>query len=253
MMVVARLWQLITVIFMSVFLFACASTPDNPAEKFKNVPETALYHEGLRDMHDRSFKSAVEKFEALDARYPFGDNAEQQQLFIIYAYYRADLIPEALAATDRFTHLHPDSEHVDYAYFMKGYLNYRQNQGVFEKYFPSDLAERDLTAARESYITFASLVQNYPDSVYRDPSIEYMTYLRNLMAEQEIKIAGFYYERKAYVAAANRANIVIMHYQGAPAMKEALEIAIDSYEKLNLTGLVDQYQKVLDLNYSESK
>ena len=205
-------------------------------------------------MSDSSYKSAIEKFEALDARYPFGKYAEQEQLYIIYAYYKSDEIAEALASTDRFIHLHPDSEHVDYAYFMKGVLNYRQNQGVFEKYFPSDLAERDLAPARESYITFATLVQSYPDSKYRNASIEYMIYLRNLMAEQEVKVAQFYYDREAYVAASNRANIVIMHYDGAPVMKEALEVAVASYKKLNLDGLAQMYQKVIDINYSsESK
>lgn len=235
------------------FLAACASTNNNPAEKFKNVPEVRLYQDALVDMKDSSYKNAIEKFEALDARYPFGAYAENEQLFIIYAYYKSDEIAEALASTDRFIHLHPDSAHVDYAYFMKGVLNYRQNQGVFEKYFPSDLAERDLAPARQSYITFATLVQSYPKSQYREASIEYMTYLRNLMAEQEVKVAKFYYDREAYIAASNRANIVIMHYEGAPAMKEALEIAVKSYKKLNLNGLSQIYQQVIELNYPENK
>lgn len=247
-----KAFRLILVMLVTVLLVACASTNDNPAEKFKNIPEQKLYNDALVDMDDGSYKSAIEKFEALDARYPFGKYAEKQQLFVIYAYYKSDEIAEALAATDRFIHLHPDSQHVDYAYFMKGVLNYRQNQGVFEKYFPSDLSERDLAPARQSYITFATLVESYPKSKYRDPAIEYMIYLRNLMAEQEVKIAQFYYDRKAYIAASNRANIVIMHYEGAPVMKHALEIAVKSYKKLHLDDLAETYQKVIELNYPKT-
>lgn len=236
---------------LSLLMVACASTDPNPAEKFKNIPEAKLYQDALIDMSESSYKSAIEKFEALDARYPFGQYAENEQLYIIYAYYKSDEIAEALASTDRFIHLHPDSKNIDYAYFMKGVLNYRQNQGVFEKYFPSDLSERDLAPARQSYITFATLVESYPNSKYRDAAIEYMIYLRNLMAEQEVKIAQFYYDREAYIAASNRANIVIMHYEGAPVMKQALQIAVNSYKQLHLDGLALMYQNVIDLNYSD--
>ena len=241
-------FNIVLLISLSLFLVACASTPDNPAEKYKNTPEKKLYQEALVAMKDGSYKNAIEKFEALDARYPFGEHAERQQLFIIYAYYKSDEIAEALAASDRFIHLHPDSQYVDYAYFMKGVLNYRQNQGVFEKYFPSDLSERDLAPARQSYITFATLVESYPESQYRDAAIQYMIYLRNLMAEQEVKIAQFYYDRKAYIAASNRANLVIMHYEGAPVMKQALDIAVNSYKQLHLDDLAQMYQEVIDYN-----
>lgn len=234
----------------TVFLAGCASTEVNPAEKYAKVPEKELFQQAVSDIASRNYNDSIEKFEALDARYPFGDYAERGQLYIIYSYYQGDQLPQALLSAERFIHLHPDSTHVDYAYFMKGLLNYEQNLGIFDKYFDADLASRDLSAARASFVDFSVLAESYPKSVYRDPAIEYMTYLRNLMASQQVQIAQYYYDRKAYLAAIERANTVISQYQGAPSVKQALEIAANSYENLYLDDLAKTYRTVLNDNFS---
>lgn len=237
--------------FLTTFLVSCASTDVNPAEKYAKVPEKELFQQAVSDIASRNYNDSIEKFEALDARYPFGDYAEKGQLYIIYSYYQGDQIPQALLSAERFVHLHPDSPHVDYAYFMKGLLNYEQNLGVFDKYFDADLASRDLSAARTSFVDFSVLAESYPNSAYRDPAIEYMTYLRNLMASQQVQIAQYYYDRKAYLAAIERANTVITQYQGAPSVEQALEIAANAYEQLHLDDLATTYRAVSKYNFPE--
>lgn len=240
-------------ISVSAVLLGCSSTSDNPAEKYAKVPEKALFYQAVSDIKSRNYNDSVEKFEALDARFPFGDYAEKGQLYIIYSYYEGNQIPQAKLSAERFIHMHPDSEHADYAYFMKALLNYQQNLGIFDEYFSADLASRDLSAARTSFVDFTVLVNTYPKSIYRDPAIEYMTYLRNLMADQQVQFAQFYYARKAYVAAIARANIVIEQYQGAPAVEQALSIAADSYEKLHLDDLAKIYRAVLQYNHPKNQ
>ncbi len=232
-------------------LAGCASTSDNPAEKYAKIPEKQLFQQAVNDIASRDYHDSIEKFEALDARYPFGDYAEKGQLYVIYSYYQGDEYPQALLSAQRFIHLHPDSPHIDYAYFMKGLLNYQQNLGIFDKYFEANLAERDLSAARSSFVDFSILAESYPKSKYRDAAIQYMIYLRNLMANEELRVAQFYFERKAYVAAIERSNIVISQYQGAPAVMQAMEVAIKSYNCLHMDSLAAIYQQVYDYNRSE--
>jgi len=241
--------QIIALSSVVVILAACSATSDNPAEKYAKVPEKDLFYQAVGDIASKDYRDSIEKFEALDARFPFGEYSEKGQLYVIYSYYQGDQLPQALLSAQRFIHVHPDSTHIDYAYFMKGLLNYQQNLGVFDHYFSADLAARDLTAAKASFVDFALLVESYPNSEYRDAAIQYMTYLRNLMASQELQIAQFYFVRHAYVAAIDHANIVIREYQGAPSVKEALELAMQSYEKLHLNELVDVYRQVIDYNY----
>jgi len=237
---------------LALFLSSCATGVDNPAEKYKDYSAERLFNTSVLSMEKGEFKNAIERFEALDARYPFGDYAEKAQLYIIYAYYRAGQYPEALVATDRYIHLHPDGEHIDYAYFMQGVMNYQQNLGVFERYFPSDLSQRDLKPARQSYLEFMTLVQSYPKSQYVPNAIRYMMYIRNLVAKQMVTTAAFYYDRKAYVAAANRANTVITNFEGTPSVEQALFIAIESYRSLHLDDIANTYYRVLQLNYPDS-
>ncbi|MDQ8034549.1 MAG: outer membrane protein assembly factor BamD, partial [Bordetella sp.] len=62
-----------------------------------------------------------------------------------------------------------------------------------------------------------------------------------------------YYERGAYVAAAGRAQTVITDFDGAPATEEALYLLVRSYDKLNMTQLRDDAQRVLDQNFPNSQ
>ena len=61
------------------------------------------------------------------------------------------------------------------------------------------------------------------------------------------------FKREAWVAAANRAKEVLKTYPEAPATEEALAILVVAYDKLNLTDLRDDAQRVLKLNFPNSK
>jgi outer membrane protein assembly factor BamD len=64
-----------------------------------------------------------------------------------------------------------------------------------------------------------------------------MIYLRNLIAKQEIYVAEFYIERKAYIAALGRADYVIKYMSKTPSVERALEIMVLVYEELKENDL----------------
>ena len=51
-----------------------------------------------------------------------------------------------------------------------------------------------------------------------------MIYLRNMFAQHELDVASYYFERKMYVAAAERAGSLIKNYPQAPSAEAALSI-----------------------------
>jgi outer membrane protein assembly factor BamD len=57
-------------------------------------------------------------------------------------------------------------------------------------------------------------------------------------------------KRGAYIAAAQRAKGAVEQYDGSPAVREALQIMIQAYDRLNLKPLADQTRKVYADNYS---
>lgn len=234
-----------------VLLTSCASTVD-PSEAFPGESPESIFRKGESELRSKNYQEAIKRFEALDVQYPFGHDTEIAQLHIIYAYYMTSDYASAEAAADRFIHAHPINRNVDYAYYMRGLSNYYQNLGVFERFFAVDLATRDLTQIKKSYSDFAELVSRFPQSKYAPSAQQYMIYLRNTLANHELNVARYYYDRKAYVAAANRATLVVRHYQGAPAVPEALVVMAKSYRQLHLQPNVNETMEVLKVNYPGS-
>ena len=233
------------------FLVGCSSAVD-PAEAYKGETAQQIFTKGESELRGNGYSEAIKRFEALDVQYPYDRNNETAQLHIIYAYYMSSDYASAEAAANRFVHAYPTSPHADYAYYMRGLSNYFQNMGVFEKIFAVDLATRDLSQVKKSYADFAEVVQIYPNSYYAPAAHQYMVYLRNLLANHELEVAQYYYGRGAYVASADRANIVVRQFQGAPAVPQALVIMVKSYRKLHVTKAENDALQVLQYNYPNS-
>lgn len=234
-----------------VFLSACGTTKD-PAEAYKGESPQQIFAKGEQALRKHNYQEAIRRFEALDVQYPFGHETEIAQLHIIYAYYKTNDYASAEAAADRFIHAHPTSPHVDYAYYMRGLSNFYQNLGFFERVFSVDLATRDLTQIKRTFWGFEELTKRFPNSQYTPAAHQYMVYLRNLLADHELDVAQYYYSRRAYVAAANRANGVVRGYQGTPAVPDALVIMVKSYRALQMTQNANDAYRVLAYNYPNS-
>lgn len=234
------------------FLTGCASSTE-PSEAYKGEPPQEIYQRGKSALQDKSYAEAIKRFEALDVQYPLNPETEQAQLYLIYAYYMKEEHAMAVSAADRFIRLHPVNPHVDYAYYMRGVANYYQNLGVIERLFAVDLAKRDLTQIRRSYTDFSELYSRFPQSQYAPAAHQYMIYLRNVLADSELHIAEYYFDRKAYVAAINRSSDVVAHYQGAPAVPDALLLMAKSYRQLGMVRNEQEVMSVIQYNYPNAK
>ncbi len=212
-----------------------------------------LYAEAKENLNDGNYERAVKLFETLESRYPFGRYAQQAQLEVAYAYYKDNEPIASIAASDRFIKLHPNHPNVDYAYYLKGLANFNEDLGPLGGLIEQDLSERDPKAAREAFLAFKELVTRFPDSKYAADSLARMNYLVNALASNEVHVAKYYMKRQAWVASANRAKEVLRNYPEAPALEEALAIMVVSYDKLELTGPRDDAQRVMNLNFPNSK
>lgn len=238
----------------STFFFAIAlwltscSWLGSQEDVTKDWSASKLYAEAAQELDDGNYKTATEYYEKLEARYPFGRFAMQSQLDVAYAHYKADEPEQALAAADRFIKLYPQNPYVDYAYYLKGIVNYNRSVGFLDRYIPTDPSQRDPGSALDSFQDFGELVRRFPDSKYTPDARQRMVYLRNNLAKNEIHVARYYMKRGAYVAAANRASFVIQRFQRTSAVEGALEILIDAYKKLGEDKLAADTQRVLDVN-----
>jgi len=210
------------------------------------------FHEKAKSaMEAKNYQKAIKLYETLESRYPFGDYAAQTQLDVAYAYYKNDDPEAAIAAVDRFIKIHPRNVSVDYAYYLKGLVNFNRSIGFIERYLPTDSTQRNPSNVKEAYDNFDELVRRFPDSKYAPDAKQRMLALRNNLAMYEIHVARFYLKRKAYVAAANRGSYVIKEFQRTPAVPYALQVMEEAYTQLGLEDLAADSKRVYEQNYPD--
>ena len=205
-------------------------------------------------MTDGAYDKAIKYFEKLEARYPYGRYAQQAQLEVAYAYYKQEEPASAIAACDRFIRLHPNHPNVDYAYYLKGLVNFNEDLGLLGHISKQDLTERDPKAAQRVLRRLqgtghraSRTASTPPDATLR------MKYLVNALAAHEVHVADYYMQRGAYVAAVNRAQIALKTYPDAPANEEALFIMVKAYDALGMNDLRDDTERVMRKNFPNSE
>ena len=221
-----------------VLAAALASGCKSAGEEFdmKGSPER-IFQEAVQDIANGNYPEGIRKLELLEARFPFSEPAKQAQLDLMYAYYKNRETESAIDQADQFIRENPTHPRVDYAYYIRGLVQFEGGADRLERVFKADLSKRPPQEARKSFQSFQTLVQYYPKSPYAADARQRMVYLRNRLADYELSVARYYMKRGAYVGALNRAHGVIETYDGAPAVPEALEIAASAYRKLGMEDL----------------
>jgi outer membrane protein assembly factor BamD len=234
----------------ALWLAAC-STPTE--DKTSNWSPNRLYAEAKDEMNSGAYDRATLLLEKLEGRAAGTPLAQQAQLDKAYAHYRAAEPAQALSTIERFMKLHPASPAIDYALYLKGIVNFNDDLGMLSFLTRQDLSERDQKAAKESFEAFKELTTRFPESRYTPDARLRMTYIVNSLAQYEVHVARYYYQRGAYLAAVNRAQSAIADYRDVPALEEALYIIVMSYEKLGMEQLHADSRRVMMANYPNSK
>ncbi len=228
----------------------CSTTK---VDETANWSPNKIYSEAKDEAGSGAFDKAIPLYEKLEGRAAGTPLAQQAQLEKAYAQYKAGEKPAAIATIDRFMKLHPASPALDYALYLKGISNFNDDLGMFAFLTRQDLSERDQKAAKESFQAFKELVTRFPESRYTPDARQRMNYVVNSLAQYEVHVARYYYQRGAYLAAINRAQLALADYREVPALEEALYIMVQSYDKLGMNDLRDDARRVLTTNYPQSE
>ena len=225
-----------------------AGCRSHKADDAKSGPEV-IYARAQKAMKNSSYGEAIKQLEALQSRFPFSEPARQAQLDLIYVYYKSRQIEPAIDAADTFIRENPTNSRVDYAYYMKGLVYFERQANFLERYFNVDLSQRPPINARKSFEAFDDLIKKYPHSQYAGDSRQRMIFLRNRLADFELHVALYYMRRGAYVGALNRAKFCVENYDGAPAVRQSLQVLVDAYRHLGMNDLAANAERVYDGNY----
>lgn len=245
-----RRFAFVVLVLVTVLAGGCANLDDLT----KNWGPDQLYREAKDKVASGDYATAIKYFESLEARYPYGKYAEQAQLEIAYAYFKHDEPALAIAAAERFIRLHPTHPNVDYAYYLKGLVQFRLERTWIDWATGGgdDLSDRDPKGARDAYNSFRELIERYPKSRYAPDAAARMAFLFDHLAKYEVRVARFYYERGAYVAALNRCKYALQNFARAPSTEDALGIQALAYHQMGLRTLKDDTVRILKTNFPES-
>jgi outer membrane protein assembly factor BamD len=237
------------IILLCILLCAGCSYFQDKEDETQDWTAERLYSEARGELDSGNYTKAVELYEKLEGRFPFGVYGQQALLDLAYAYFKNDEPDASISAANRFIKLYPQNAHVDYAYYLKGLANFNRGKGFTERYLPIDAAQRDPDSALKAFQDFSEMARLFPDSQYADDARLRMVFLRNQLADHEVNVASYYMRRGAFIAAINRAKYVVEKYPRTPAIPEALVIMAKAYKVMEMNDLSDDAIRVLEINY----
>ena len=106
-----------------VALSGCRTNRGDPYSKTN--PEV-LYSQAHKALMNQDFDGSIRMYEALTARYPFAPESRQARLDLIYAYYRGREAESAIDAADTFIRENPTHPRIDYAWYVKGLVDFER-------------------------------------------------------------------------------------------------------------------------------
>ena len=238
------------IILASIILFllsSCSGDKEKEKEKEKNkVTEMKLdqaYNEAMKNLNEKSYKTAAENFEKIEEEQPYSIWASQAQVMAAYAHYRNDKYDDAIAVIDRFIKLHPGHKSIAYMYYLKALCYYDQISDV----------KRDQKTSEYALASLREVGARFPDTTYaRDAKVK-IDLVNDHLAGKEMEIGRFYLSKGKTIAALNRFQTVVERYQTTTHVPEALYRLTAAYMLLGVRDEATKYAAVLGHNYPASK
>ena len=140
--------QRIFTILLFFSLTSCSYFGGDKEDETVTWSADRLYAEARGALDSGRYSEAVDLYQKLEARYPFGTKAQQALLDLAYAHYKDEEPDASIAACNRFIKLYPQNVRVDYAYYLKGLANFNRGKGLTQRILPRDQAQRDPSQRR---------------------------------------------------------------------------------------------------------
>ncbi len=228
-------------LLLVVGLAACGGGSDD-ALPYEERSAEELYDAGLNSMQAGDYRLASQYFDEVERQHPYSAAAPKAQLLAAYAYYLDNAYSDAINSLDRFIDLHPGSEDIAYAYYLKSLCYYEQISDV----------GRDQKMTELALASLDDVVRRFPETSYaRDARLKRDLALDHL-AGKEMEVGRYYQGHGDYLAAINRFRVVVKDYQTTSHVPEALHRLVECYLAVGIAGEAQATAAVLGYNFPGS-
>ncbi len=209
-------------LILAVGLQACATTllrgPAASADE--------QYTRAMENLGDGLYPEAIQGFGELKTKFPYSKYAALADLRVADTNFERGKYIEAVDGYRAFLKYHPAHEEAPYAMFRIGESYFEQIPG--EWWFLPPPAEKDQANIRLAISSYRDFLTRYPTSKQAEDGRKRLDNCRRKLADHEIYVANFYYQREHWVAAALRAEGALRDYPGLGLDVEALWLAAHS-------------------------
>ncbi|MBV9572083.1 MAG: outer membrane protein assembly factor BamD [Alphaproteobacteria bacterium] len=223
-------------------LFDSTSNGDDEDTKYVERPVDQIYEEGWKHIRERSWTAAAKQFDEVERQHPYSIWARRAMLMSAFCYYRGNKYQDAINTADQYIQLHPGSEDVAYAFYLKAMSLYEQIVDV----------GRDQTNTEQALTALQDVAQRFPNTEYARDALLKIDLTQDHLAGKEMAVGRYYLQRGDYIGAINRFRIVVERYQRTPQIAEALERLTEAYYALGVYPEAQTAAAVLGANYPGS-
>ena len=230
---------------LAVTMFACAQKED-----VKTARE--LYNSGRDLLNRNDIDNGIKTLNDLLATYPSSSYAKQAILDKTYYFYINSEYDQAIANADLFIELYPHHPDLDYVYYMKALAYMRERRKLLHRFSGETKSQREIVNLEQALEWFRALLERFPRSAYAEEAANRANYIIYTLADYELGIARYYFQRKNYLAAESRARDILTRFPDSTINEHTLALLIDIYEAIPHPELAQQTKEVLHHNFPDS-
>jgi outer membrane protein assembly factor BamD len=187
------------------------------------------YERGLDALSKKDWVAAAKYFSFIKARFPYSKYAVLAELRLADAELGAEHYLQAIDAYKTFIKFHPSHEMVS-----NGYAAFKIGDS-YVKMLPDDFwllppsYEKDQSATSDAHRELSSFLRKYPRSPYVPEARKALARVNGKLAEHEMYVARFYWERGKAMGAVIRLRRLIDKHPGTGYDAEALHLLGKAY------------------------
>ena len=232
----------ILIVLSLLSFLSCTKKEEKVEIIIDDVIETQMlesYKKGLKALDEGDALYAARHFTDAELLFPQSEWAPKSLLMAAYSYYSQDYFADAIAELERFIKTYPQSNRLDYAYFLLATCYYEKI--IDEK--------KDLEPLIKAKETFKFVIQKYPSTDFALDAKFKLDLIDETLAGKEMYIGRYYIKKEKWIAAINRFKFVVDNYNSTIYIEEALHRLVELHYKIGLVEESKKYAAVLGYNY----
>ena len=236
----------ILIVLCLLSFLSCAKKEEKVEIIIDDVIETQMlesYKKGLKALDEGDALYAARHFTDAELLFPQSEWAPKSLLMAAYSYYSQDYFADAIAELERFIKTYPQSNRLDYAYFLLATCYYEKI--IDEK--------KDLEPLIKAKETFKFVIQKYPSTDFALDAKFKLDLIDETLAGKEMYIGRYYIKKEKWIAAINRFKYVVDNYNSTIYIEEALHRLVELHYKIGLIEESKKYAAVLGYNYQSGE